>query len=134
LDGFLIDAHHLGRLKGAIDIKLNIQDLPPHLSNMAPASARFSLFVEAIQEEEDKFVWGAVMQLESEVEEADGLVTTRIQERKETAKRADKKKKWGARRLDKRGREEQQKCINWHINGSPRLQNQKCHSKSYNKS
>jgi len=52
------------------------------------------------------------MQLESEVEEVDGLVTTRVQERKETAKGADKKKKWGARRLVKRGREEQQKCTN----------------------
>jgi len=50
------------------------------------------LFVKAIQEEEDKFVWGAVTQLESEVEKADGLVTTRVQEKKETAKRADKKK------------------------------------------
>ena len=56
MDGFLIDAHYPGRLKGAIDIKLNIQDLLPYLSNMALASVRFSLFVEAIQEEEDKFV------------------------------------------------------------------------------
>ena len=51
MDGFPIDAHHPGGLKGAIDVKLNIRDLLPHLFNTAPALARFSLFVKVVQEE-----------------------------------------------------------------------------------
>jgi len=56
IDRSLINAHHPGGLKGAIDVKLNIQDLPPYLFNTTPALVRFSLFVEAVQEEDDKFV------------------------------------------------------------------------------
>jgi len=93
MDGSPINARHLGGLKGAIDIKLNIRDLPPHLSNMAPTPARFSSFVEAVQEEEDKFVWGTMTELKEEVKESAGLVTTRAQERKrEVAEVTDRKK------------------------------------------
>lgn len=93
MDGSPIDARHPGGLKGAIDVKLNIRDLPPHLSNMAPTPARFSSFVEAIQEEEDEFVWGTMAELKEEVKESAGLVTTRAQERKrEVAEVTDRKK------------------------------------------
>jgi len=93
MDGSPIDARHLGELKGVIDVKLNIRDLPPHLFNMAPIPVRFSLFVEAIQEEEDKFVWGTMAELKEEVKESVGLVTTRAQERKrEVAEVTDRKK------------------------------------------
>ena len=56
---------------------------------MAPAPARFSLFVEAVQEEEDEFVWGAMAELE-EVGEIEGLVTIRAQERQEIVQGAGK--------------------------------------------
>ena len=108
--------------------------MPPHLSNITSIPTKFSSFIGATQFEEDEFVWGAMTQLESKVEEADGLVTTRVQERKETAKRTDQKRKWRTRRLVKKGREEQQKCTSQHINKSPGLQTQKCHSKFYNES
>jgi len=36
-----------------------------------------SKFVEAIQEEEDKFVWGTMAELKKEVKESTGSVTTR---------------------------------------------------------
>jgi len=93
MDGSPIDACHPGGLKGVIDVKLNIQDLPPYLSNMAPAPARFSSFVEAVQEEEDEFVWGAMAELKKEVKESVGLVTIQAQERKrEVAEVTDRKK------------------------------------------
>ena len=76
MDGSPIDAHHPGGLKEAIDIKLNIQDLLPHLSNIAPIPARFSSFVEVIQEEEEEFVWGTMAELKEEVKESAGLVMT----------------------------------------------------------
>jgi len=44
-----------------------------------------------------------VTQLESEVEEADGLVTTRVQERKETAKGADQKKEVKNKKISQKG-------------------------------
>jgi len=44
-----------------------------------------------------------VTQLESEVEEADGLVTTRAQERKETAKGADQKKEVENKEISQKG-------------------------------
>ena len=81
--------------------------MPPHLSNITSIPTKFSSFIGATRFEEDEFVWGAMTQLESKVEEADGLVTTRVQERKETAKRTDQKRKWRTRRLVKKGREEQ---------------------------
>jgi len=93
MDGSPIDARHPGGLKGVIDIKLNIRDLPPHLSNMAPTPARFSSFVEAVQEEEDEFVWGTIAELKEEVKESAGLVMTRAQKRKrEVAEVTDRKK------------------------------------------
>jgi len=93
MDGSPIDARHPGGLKGAIDVKLNIRDLPPHLSNMALTPARFSSFVEAIQEEEDEFVWGTMAELKEEVKESAGLVTIRAQEKKrEVAEVTDRKK------------------------------------------
>jgi len=93
IDGSPIDARHPGGLKGAIDIKLNIRDLPLHLSNMAPTPARFSLFIEAVQEEEDESVWGTMAELKEEVKESAGLVMTRAQERKrEVAEVTDRKK------------------------------------------
>ena len=61
----------------------------PYLSNTAPALARFSLFVKAVQEEEDEFVWEAIAELE-EVGEIEGLVTIRAQKRQETVQRAGK--------------------------------------------
>jgi len=76
MDGSPIDAHHPGGLKEAIDIKLNIQDLLPHLSNIAPIPARFSSFVEVIQEEEEEFVWETMAELKEEVKESAGLVMT----------------------------------------------------------
>ena len=93
LDGSPIDACHPGGLKRAVDFKLNIQDMPPHLSNMMSTPTKFSSFIGATQFEKDKFIWGAVTQLESKVEETDGLVTTRMQERKKTVKGVDQKKK-----------------------------------------
>jgi len=93
MDRSPIDARHPGELKGAIDIKLNIRDLPPYLSNMAPTPARFSSFVEAVQEEEDEFVWGTMVELKEEVKESAGLVMTQAQERKrEVAEVTDRKK------------------------------------------
>jgi len=56
MNGSLINAHHPEGLKGVINIKLDIRDLLPHLSNMAPTPARFSSFIEAVQEEENEFV------------------------------------------------------------------------------
>jgi len=93
LTGSPIDACHPGGLKEAIDVKLNIRDLLPHLSNIAPIPARFSSFVEAIQEEEDEFVWGTMAELKEEMKESAGLVMTRAQERKrEVAEVIDRKK------------------------------------------
>ena len=77
--------------------------MPPHLSNITSTPTKFSSFIGATQFEEDEFVWGAVTQLESEVEEADGLVTTRAQERKETAKRADQKRKVENKEISQKG-------------------------------
>jgi len=98
-----IDARHPGGLKGAVDFKLNIWDMLPHLSNITSTPTKFSLFIGATQFEEDEFVWGAVTQLESEVEEADGLVTTRAQERKETAKGADQKREVENKEISQKG-------------------------------
>jgi len=103
LDGSPIDACHPEGLKGAVDFKLNIWDMPPHLSNITSTPTKFSLFIGATQFEEDKFVWGAVTQLESKVEEADGLVTTRVQERKKTAKGVDQKKKVENKEISQKG-------------------------------
>jgi len=93
MDGSPIDARHPGGLKGVIDVKLNIRDLPSHLSNMAPTPARFSSFVKAIQEEEDEFVWETMAELKEEVKESTGLIATRAQKRKrEVAEVTDRKK------------------------------------------
>jgi len=93
IDGSPINARHPGGLKEAIDIKLNIRDLPPHLFNMAPTLARFSSFVEVVQEEEDEFVWRTMAELKEEVKESAGLVTTQAQEKKkEVAEVTDRKK------------------------------------------
>jgi len=46
-----------------------------------------------------------VTQLESEVEEADGLVITRAQERKEIAKGADQKKEVENKEISQKGKE-----------------------------
>jgi len=93
MDRSPIDACHLGGLKEVIDVKLNIQDLLPHLSNMVPAPARFSSFVEAVQEEKDEFMWRAMAELKEEVKESASLVTTQAQERKkEVAEMTDRKK------------------------------------------
>jgi len=43
---------------------------------MAPTPARFSSFVEAVQKEEDEFVWGTMAELKEEVKESAGLVMT----------------------------------------------------------
>jgi len=60
---------------------------------MAPILARFSLFIEAIQEEEDEFVWGTIAELKEEVKESASLVTTQAQERKrEVTEVTDRKK------------------------------------------
>jgi len=60
---------------------------------MAPTPARFSSFVEAIQEEEDEFVWGTMAELKEKVKESADLITTRAQERKrEVAEVTDRKK------------------------------------------
>jgi len=37
---------------------------------------KFSSFIEAVQEENDKFVWEAIAKLKEEVKESTGLVTT----------------------------------------------------------
>jgi len=103
LGGSPIDARHPGGLKGAVDFKLNIRDMPPHLSNITSTPTKFSSFIGATQFEEDEFVWGAVTQLESEVEEADGLVTTKAQERKETAKGADQKREVENKEISQKG-------------------------------
>jgi len=103
LDGSPIDACHPGGLKRVVDFKLNIQDMPPHLSNITSTPTKFSSFIGATQFEEDEFVWGAVTQLESEVEEADGLVTTRAQERKKTAKGADQKREVENKEISQKG-------------------------------
>jgi len=65
---------------------------------------KFSSFIGATRFEEDKFIWGAVTQLESEVEEANGLVTTRAQKRKKTAKGADQKKKVENKEISQKGK------------------------------
>jgi len=103
LNGSPIDARHPGGLKGAVDFKLNIRDMPPHLSNITSTPIKFSSFIGATQFEEDEFVWGAVTQLESKVEEADGLVTTRAQERKETAKGTDQKREVENKEISQKG-------------------------------
>jgi len=56
LDGSPIDARHPGGLKGAVDFKLNIWDMLPHLSNIMSTPTKFSSFIGATQFEEDKFV------------------------------------------------------------------------------
>ena len=87
-----------------INVKLNIQNLPPHLSNMAPAPARFSSFVEVVQKEEDEFVWGAMAELEKEVKNIKGLVMTQVQEKTEIVKRTDKNKKAVNKMIVSKGR------------------------------
>jgi len=60
---------------------------------MAPTPARFSSFVEAVQEEEDEFVWGTIAELKEEVKESTGLVMIQAQERKrKVAEITDRKK------------------------------------------
>jgi len=60
---------------------------------MVPTLARFSLFVKAVQEKEDEFVWGTIAELKEEVKESTGLVMTQAQERKrKVAKVIDRKK------------------------------------------
>ena len=104
LDESPIDACHPGGLKGAVDFKLNIWDIPPHLSNITSIPTKFSSFIGATWFEEDEFVWEAMTQLESKIEEADGLVTTRVQERKETAKRTDQKKEVENKEISQKGK------------------------------
>ena len=76
-DGSLIDACHPGGLKGAIDAKSNGRDTPSHLARATATSTKFSLFIEAMQVEEEELVWEVMAELESEKEEVGGLVITR---------------------------------------------------------
>jgi len=43
---------------------------------MIPGPIKFSSFIEAVQEEDDKFVWGAMAELKEKVKESTGLVMT----------------------------------------------------------
>jgi len=74
MDGFPINACHPEGLKEAVDAKWNIQDPPPHLSGMILGPIKFSSFIEAVQEEDDKFVWGAIAELKEEVKKSIGLI------------------------------------------------------------
>jgi len=56
LDGSLIDAHHLGGLKGVINAKSNGRDTLPHLARATATSTKFSSFIEAMQVEEKELV------------------------------------------------------------------------------
>jgi len=56
LDGSPNDAHHPGGLKRAVDFKLNIQNMPLHLSNIMSTPTKFSSFIGATQFEENEFV------------------------------------------------------------------------------
>ena len=78
MDRSQINVQYPGGLKRAIDIKLNLQDLPLHLSGTILASARLNLFVEAVQKEEKEFVWGAIAELKEEVKNIEGLVMMRV--------------------------------------------------------
>jgi len=55
---------------------------------------KFSLFIEAVQEENDKFVWEAIAKLKEEVKESTGLVITRAQERKRKVAEVINRKKY----------------------------------------
>jgi len=92
MDGSQINVCHPGGLKRAIDTKLNLQDPLPYLTGTASAFTRFTSFVEAVQEEEEEFVWGAIVELEEEVKNIKGLVTTQAQERAEVMKGTNKNK------------------------------------------
>ena len=48
--------------------------------------------MKAVQEEEEKFVWGAIAELEEEMKNIEGLVTTQAQERAEVTKGTNKNK------------------------------------------
>jgi len=74
---------------------------------MAPTPARFSSFVEVIQEEEDEFVWGTMAELKEEVKESAGLVITRAQERKREVTEVTDRKKYA--REDTVSRQEEKK-------------------------
>jgi len=87
----LINTRHPGRLKGAIDTKLKERDIPPHLTRTTTTPTKLSSFIEATQVEEEKLVWGAIAELESEKEEVGELVMMRAQGRKEVEKGADKR-------------------------------------------
>jgi len=74
MNGFPINACYPEGLKGAVDTKWNIQDPLPHLSGIILGPIKFSSFIEAIQEENDKFVWGAIVELKEEVKKSIGLI------------------------------------------------------------
>ena len=48
--------------------------------------------MKAVQEEEEKFVWGAIAELEEEMKNIEGLVMTQAQERAEVTKGTNKNK------------------------------------------
>ena len=94
-DGLLIDAHHPEGLKGAIDAKNKGRNMLSHLTRTTATFTKFSSFIEAAQEEENEFVWGAIAELEKEKEEVGGLTITRAQSQKEGMKGANKKRETG---------------------------------------
>jgi len=120
-DGSLIDAHHLGGLKGAIDAKSNRRDTPPHLAKATATSTKFSSFVEATQIEEEELVWGVMAELESEKEEVGGLVMTRAQGKKEVEKRADKGGEGGEQQTNRSGKEKTEGIRQPAYRGEPRI-------------
>jgi len=56
INGIPINVCHLGGLKGAIDLKQNVQDLPLYISKSIEGPIKFSSFVEALPVEENDFV------------------------------------------------------------------------------
>jgi len=55
---------------------------------MLKAPTIFNSFVEVTQiEEEEEYVWGAMVELEQEAKEVEGLVATRMQEKKNVERR-----------------------------------------------
>jgi len=103
-NGLLIDTHHPGGLKRAIDIKNNGRDTPPNLVRIIAMSTKLSSFVEATQVEEEELVWGVIAELESKKEKVGELVMMRAQGKKEVEKGADKGGEGGEQWINRSGK------------------------------
>lgn len=73
-----------------------------YLSNITSISIKFSSFIGTIQFGKNKFVQENMIQLESEVKEADKLITIRTQKRKEAAKKVDEEKKIESKKISQK--------------------------------